>query len=116
MDAIVEQAMRKWPNVPHCYGWLGLDQRGQWWLRDLAAQAAGDFAHSKGSRLEHTQLIGFIERNYAADAQGCWFFQNGPQRVFVELENTPAGVAGAGRWPGTQPHGCQCAAPAVPGR
>ena len=40
MDAIVEQAMRKWPNVPHCYGWLGLDQRGQWWLRDLAAQAA----------------------------------------------------------------------------
>ncbi len=26
MDAIVEQAMRKWPNVPHCYGWLGLDQ------------------------------------------------------------------------------------------
>ena len=89
MDAIVEQAMRKWPNVPHCYGWLGLDQRGQWWLRDLAAQAAGDFAHSKGSRLEHTQLIGFIERNYAADAQGCWFFQNGPQRVFVELENTP---------------------------
>src|SRR5574344_762640 len=89
MDAIVEQAMRKWPNVLHCYGWLGLDQRGQWWLRDLAAQAAGDFAHSKGSRLEHTQLIGFIERNYAADAQGCWFFQNGPQRVFVELENTP---------------------------
>ena len=25
MDEIVKQAMAKWPNVPHCYGWLGLD-------------------------------------------------------------------------------------------
>jgi hypothetical protein len=23
------------------------------------------------------------------DAQGCWYFQNGPQRVYVELEATP---------------------------
>lgn len=89
MDAIVKQAMAKWPNVPDCYGWLGLDQRGHWWLRDFAAQAAGAFSVSKGSRLEHAQLIAFIERNYAADERGCWFFQNGPQRVFVELENTP---------------------------
>jgi len=89
MDAIVKQAMAKWPNVPDCYGWLGLDRRGHWWLRDFAAQAAGLFAVSKGSRLEHVQLIAFIERNYAVDERGCWFFQNGPQRVFVELENTP---------------------------
>lgn len=73
MDAIVKQAMAKWPNVPDCYGWLGLDQRGRWWLRDFAAQAAGAFAVSKGSRLEHAQLIAFIERNYAVDERGCWF-------------------------------------------
>ena len=24
MDDIVRQAIAKWPNVPHCYGWLGL--------------------------------------------------------------------------------------------
>lgn len=93
MDDIVKQAMAKWPNVPDCYGWLGLDARGQWFMRDDAAQAQGAFASgqagAKGSRLQHEKLIDFIQRNYAADASGRWFFQNGPQRVFVELEATP---------------------------
>jgi hypothetical protein len=26
MDQIVKAAMRKWPSVPHCYGWLALDR------------------------------------------------------------------------------------------
>src|ERR1700710_62404 len=47
MDEIVRQALAKWPDVPHCTGWLLLDRRGQ------------------------------------------WFFQNGPQRVYVELGYTP---------------------------
>ncbi|WP_027997057.1 DUF2946 family protein [Simplicispira psychrophila] len=89
MDDIVQQALIKWPNVPHCYGWLGLDARGRWYLRDDTAQAQGRFPQSKGTLLEHTKLIAFIERNYAADAEGQWFFQNGPQRVYVELECTP---------------------------
>ena len=89
MDDIVKQALAKWPNVPHCYGWLGLDARGRWYLRDDAAQAAGAFALSKGSLLQHEKLIEFIARNYEADGQGQWFFQNGPQRVYVELEATP---------------------------
>jgi hypothetical protein len=93
MDDIVRQAMAKWPNVPDCYGWLGLDARGNWYMRDDRAQAAGEFAggnaRSKGSLLRHEKLIDFIQRNYSADAQGRWFFQNGPQRVFVELEATP---------------------------
>lgn len=89
MDDIVKQALAKWPNVPDCYGWLGLDARGHWYLRDEAAQRAGDFVHSRGSRLEHDKLIAFIARNYEADARGCWFFQNGPQRVYVELEAAP---------------------------
>jgi hypothetical protein len=89
MDDIVKAALRKWPNVPHCYGWLALDARGEWYLRDAAAQAAGPFPRIKGSRIEHEGLRGFIERNYEADARGCWFFQNGPQRVYVELEAAP---------------------------
>lgn len=89
MDDIVRQALVKWPNVPDCYGWLGLDARGRWYLRDDAAQAAGAFPQSKGELLLHEKLIAFIERNYEADTQGRWFFQNGPQRVYVELENTP---------------------------
>lgn len=89
MDDIVKQALAKWPNVPDCYGWLGLDARGRWYLRDDATQAQGPFPQVKGSLLEHEKLIEFIERNYEPDAQGQWFFQNGPQRVYVELEATP---------------------------
>jgi hypothetical protein len=99
MDDIVRQAIAKWPNVPHCYGWLGLDARGNWYMRDDKAQAAGPFASDaggarraavgKGSLLKHDKLIAFIERNYESDKAGQWFFQNGPQRVYVELEATP---------------------------
>lgn len=89
MDDIVRQAMAKWPNVPNCYGWLALDARGQWYMRDDRVQAAGAFPQSKGSLLRHDKLIEFIHRNYERDADGQWFFQNGPQRVYVELEATP---------------------------
>lgn len=89
MDDIVQQAMAKWPHVPHCYGWLGLDARGRWYLRDDAVQAQGPFPQARGALLQHDKLLGFIERNYNADAQGRWFFQNGPQRVYVELEAAP---------------------------
>ena len=89
MDDIVKQAMRKWPHVPHCYGWLGLDMRGDWYMRDDAVQAQGAFAQAKGAKLLHDKLIEFIARNYEADARGCWYFQNGPQRVYVELIKTP---------------------------
>jgi hypothetical protein len=85
MDDIVKQAMAKWPNVPHCYGWLALDGRGGWRMRDEAAQ----HADAPGDRLSNVALIGFINRNYMADERGCWYFQNGPQRVYVNLETTP---------------------------
>ena len=89
MDDIVRQAIAKWPNVPNCFGWLGLDARGNWFMRDDQVQAAGAFSVSKGSLLRHDKLVGFIQRNYESDAQGQWFFQNGPQRVYVELQATP---------------------------
>jgi len=93
MDDIVRQALAKWPHVPDCYGWLGLDARGQWYMRDDRAQALGPFSggntQSKGSPLRHEKLVDFIGRNYQADRLGQWYFQNGPQRVYVELEATP---------------------------
>ncbi len=89
MDEIVEAALRKWPNVPHCHGWLALDARGDWYMRDERTQAAGPFPQVKGSRIVHDRLREFIHRNYAHDAAGAWFFQNGPQRVYVELEAAP---------------------------
>jgi hypothetical protein len=97
MDDIVKAALAKWPNVPHCHGWLGLDARGQWFMRDDRCQRSGPFATepgeavtpAKGSLLRHDKLIEFIHRNCAADEAGQWFFQNGPQRVYLELEATP---------------------------
>lgn len=97
MDELVLAAMRKWPNVPACYGWLGLDARGHWYMRDAAVQACGAFdsgsPQAKGTKLAHAKLVEFIGRNYqtelAGDRAGAWFFQNGPQRVYVELESTP---------------------------
>ena len=89
MDEIVKAALKKWPNVPHCYAWLALDARGDWYMRDDRIQAAGTFPQVKGSRILHDKLREFIHRNYAADERGCWFFQNGPQRVYVELEAAP---------------------------
>ena len=89
MDDLVKAALKKWPNVPACYGWLALDARGDWYMRDDRVQAAGPFPRIKGSRIEHAKLIDFIARNYEHDAAGAWFFQNGPQRVYVELEAAP---------------------------
>src|ERR1700733_3397205 len=89
MDDMVRAALKKWPNVPACTGWLALDARGDWYMRDDRAQAAGAFPLSKGSRIEHRQLREFIERNYESTPDGEWFFQNGPQRVYVELEAAP---------------------------
>ena len=75
MDDIVVRSMAKWPDVPDVYGWLSLDRRGNWLI--------------KGERIGNVAFRDFISRNYAADARGCWYFQNGPQRVFVALAYTP---------------------------
>jgi hypothetical protein len=89
MDEIVKAALKKWPQVPHCWGWLALDARGNWYMRDERTQAAGPFPQVKGSRIEHDKLREFIHRNYGSDEQGAWYFQNGPQRVYVALEAAP---------------------------
>jgi hypothetical protein len=85
MDEIVKKAMAKWPDVPHCYGWLALDARGAWRMRDGRAQHLG----LAGDKVIQAALLAFINRNYLADERGCWYFQNGPQRVYLNLEATP---------------------------
>lgn len=80
--------MLRWPNVPAVCGWLRLDQRGHWYLIDRHAPGFDERA-DRGSRIEHRGLIEFIERNYAGDESGRWYFQNGPQRVFVDLDLAP---------------------------
>lgn len=75
MDEIVARSLAKWPNVPAVYGWLALDRRGNWLI--------------KGEKIANTALREFIGRNYEADERGRWYFQNGPQRVYVSLAYTP---------------------------
>ena len=67
MDDIVKAALQKWPHVPHCYGWLALDARGDWYMRDDRIQHAGPFPQVKGSRIDHDKLRAFIERNRGDD-------------------------------------------------
>lgn len=75
MDDTVIRAMAKWPSVPAVWGWLSLDRRGAWRL--------------EGKAIPNRAVVEFIARNYASDDHGRWFFQNGPQRVFVDLAYTP---------------------------
>lgn len=65
----------RWPDVPACHGWLALDRRGRWWLR--------------GEPMTHPGLRAAIAANYTCDDAGAWYFRNGPQRVYVDLECAP---------------------------
>ena len=85
MDEQVLRSLVKWPNVPQCFGWLALDRRGQWRMRDEYAQQH----RLPGSPIVHSALNEFIARNYARDSMGQYFFQNGPQRVYITLDATP---------------------------
>lgn len=75
MDATVLKAMARWPNVPAVYGWVRLTVRGEWLI--------------DGSPVVNSVIKEFICRNYLSDEHGRWFFQNGPQRVFVDLDCAP---------------------------
>lgn len=54
-------------------------------MRDEFAQQNG----LPGQVIEHLALKEYISRNYARDNAGRYFFQNGPQRVFINLITTP---------------------------
>jgi Protein of unknown function (DUF2946) len=82
MDEMVLRSMAKWPDVPDVYGWLSLDRRGNFLIRSTSATPSFE-------KIGNLALREFIARNYQADARGRWYFQNGPQRVFVALAYTP---------------------------
>ncbi|CAB3818098.1 MULTISPECIES: DUF2946 family protein [Achromobacter] len=85
MDQSVKDALARWPDVPAVYGWLSLDARGRWRLHPQGQSAEG----GPGESITNTQILEFINRNYEHDEAGRWFFQNGPQRVFLRLDAAP---------------------------
>lgn len=80
MDEAVRRAMQRWPNVPAVFGWLQLDRRGDWLIKT---------PDDRFEPVVNAAMIEFIGRNYHRDEHGRWYFQNGPQRVFVALDYTP---------------------------
>lgn len=85
MDDMIASALQRWPKVPDVHGWLSLDARGVWRIHE-----GGDAEHgSPGQPISHRRIIEFINRNYASTGTGQWYFQNGPQRVFVHIRAAP---------------------------
>lgn len=85
MDNSVLESIKRWPNVPAVFGWLSLTARGQWRLHPDGKAHEG----SAGESISNPQILTFINRNYASDELGRWYFQNGPQRVYVRLDAAP---------------------------
>ena len=85
MDQSVKDAIARWPDVPAVFGWLSLDGRGRWRLHPQGQAAQG----GEGESITNSQILDFINRNYEHDDAGRWFFQNGPQRVFLRLDAAP---------------------------
>ncbi len=106
MDEQVLRAMARWPNVPAVHGWLRLGRRGQWFLIDRNSPGFDERLHGDGSPIGNEQINEFIGRNYQAEADGRWYWQNGPQRVYVDLEAAPlvARVLGSAQQPGLVDH------------
>jgi hypothetical protein len=99
IDDLVRQAMVRWPDVPTVAGWLRLDRRGRWWLVDRGAPGFDEALHGAGSEITSPPIIDFIGRNYGPDAQGRWCWQNGPQRVYVDLDLAPLDLRVLGEAP-----------------
>lgn len=75
MTMPASSSLPHWPTDHAVYGWLALDRRGGWRLKDEPVTHAG--------------LIAFLNTHYASDPSGHWFVRNGPQRVYVALEYAP---------------------------
>jgi hypothetical protein len=89
MDDQVRRALEKWPDVPAAYGWLRLDRRGRWFLIDRNQPGFDEKLHGKGTEIKNDALSDFIARNYMSDDRGCWFWQNGPQKAYANIDAAP---------------------------
>jgi hypothetical protein len=85
MDEDVLAAMKRWPDVPAVRGWLSLDPRGNWRLHPQGDAADGGL----GEPISNPRILDFFARNYTVEADGRWFVQNGPQRVYVRIDVAP---------------------------
>lgn len=108
MDDQVVAAMSRWPDVPAVFGWLSLNRQGQWRIHpqgnSASASSHGEAALAEGEAITNPQILQFINRNYCGDTQGRWYFQNGPQRVFVRLDSAPYILRTIGAGPCLQTH------------
>lgn len=75
VDSSMRARFPNWPKEPLVFGALSLDQRGQW--------------HIYGDIIRHADVRKRLNHHYHADNQGRWYFQNGPQRLYVDLAYTP---------------------------
>jgi hypothetical protein len=89
IDDEVRSAMLRWPTVPAMHGWLRLTRRGRWMLIDRGRPGFDEALHGAGSEITSPPILDFIGRNYLQDETGAWHWQNGPQRVFVDLDLAP---------------------------
>lgn len=89
LDDDVRRAMARWPGVPAVYGWLRLTRRGRWMLIDRGVTGFDEALHGQGSEITSPPIVDFMGRNYLCDEAGHWYWQNGPQRVFVDLDLAP---------------------------
>lgn len=93
MDESVIASMARWPDVPYVYGWMSLSEQGQWRLHPNGdawqANQPCQPPFAQGEPIENAQIRRFIDRNYLSSEHGNWYFQNGPQRVYVRLDAAP---------------------------
>lgn len=80
VDELVQKALARWPNVPAIAGWLKLNMQGEWLLTGHAQE---------NLTIGHSGILNFIARNYSCEADGRFYFQNGPQKAYVHLAYTP---------------------------
>jgi len=80
VDDLVEKALARWPNVPAIAGWLKLSLQGDWLLTGPVPE---------GLTISHPRILNFMARNYGCEADGRYYFQNGPQKAYVHLAYTP---------------------------
>jgi len=75
IDSCFREIFPNWPEEILGFGDLSLDLRGQWRIR--------------GETIRQAKLRDRLNHNYHADSQGRWYFQNGHQRLYVDLAYTP---------------------------
>lgn len=80
VDDLVEKALARWPNVPAIAGWLKLNTQGDWLLTGPVPE---------GLTISHPRILNFMARNYGCEPDGRFYFQNGPQKAYVQLAYTP---------------------------